>query len=106
MRHETDMDIDALLRTELDFPTDDGFCEQLMASLPPRRGRHTWVLPAGAVAGALLAGAGVVASGLPLATVACAAAGMSVLAALWALCEADSVPTLAAGVLSPAARRS
>lgn len=89
MRHETEMDIDALLRTELDFPTDDGFCEQLMASLPPRRARHAWVLPAGAVAGASLAAAGVAASGLSLAAVVCAAAGLSVLAALWALCEAD-----------------
>lgn len=89
MQHDTEMDIDALLRTELDLPMDDGFCERLMASLPPRRARHTWVRPAGAVAGALLSAAGVAASGLPLGVVLCAAAGMSVLAAWWALCEAD-----------------
>jgi anti-sigma factor RsiW len=81
--------IDALLSAELDLPTDDGFREKVMASLPPRCARHTWVLPAGAAAGALLAATGVAASRLPLFAMVSAAVGMLVLAALWALCEAE-----------------
>lgn len=104
MQHDTDMDIDTLLRTQLDLPMDDGFCGQIMASLPSRRARHAWVLPAGAFSGALLAAACVVALGLPLAAVMCAAAGMSLLAALWALCEADKKASSPPGRLDDASR--
>jgi hypothetical protein len=49
-------DLDELLRQAFEAaPADDAFVAQVMHTLPPRRPRRAWPLPAAAAAGALLA---------------------------------------------------
>lgn len=52
MKHEQDDAIDALLRQQFDGPTaDEGFSQQVMAKMPPRRRRIAWPLWSGVLVG-------------------------------------------------------
>lgn len=95
MKERTEDELDVLLRTHLDFPSaSDGFCDRVMQELPPP-GRCQWTLPGAIALGSVLAILSLGFSGLPVAGTGLilyggAAMCMSVLAALWALSEADA----------------
>jgi hypothetical protein len=95
MKERTEDELDVLLRTHLDLPlSSDGFCDRVMQQLPPAGGRQ-WALPAAIAAGVVLAILSLESSGLPMAGSGVvlyggAAVCMSILAALWALSEADA----------------
>lgn len=98
--------LDALLREQFDGPVSaDGFCERVMEELPPRRRRHrTWPMMAGIAAGMTtcwlsLRSVPVMTIGwqdwlaLELSssamTLLLVVSGVSLLASLWVLAEAD-----------------
>jgi hypothetical protein len=97
--------VDRLLREQFEGPVpDDGFCHQVMKSMPVRRRRSGWPLAAGVVAGGvscwlsllstplMRAGWGDWLSGqlsAPVIVVLAAIAGVSLLAAAWTAAEAD-----------------
>lgn len=96
MHESMEDDLDRLLRARFDGPLpDDGFSARVLRALPPRPRRRRWPVPAALLAGAglslasvapVLTGGGV--GRLVLAGV--LAGGLSVLAACWALAEADA----------------
>ena len=52
----SDRELDELLRQEFERAVaDDGFSARVMGALPPRKRKRSWMLPAAALAGALLA---------------------------------------------------
>lgn len=95
MKERNEDKLDVLLRTHLDLPSaSDGFCDRVMQELTPPD-RRQWTLPGAIAAGAVLAILSLGSSGLPVAGTGLvlyggAAVGMSLLAALWALSEADA----------------
>lgn len=102
MNQQQDDPIEALLRKQFDGSVpDDGFCDRVMQRLPPRRRRSIWPLAAG-----ILAGVGAFWLTMPalhinwvdwihgelsasIITVMLMTTGMSLLAAWWAMTEAD-----------------
>lgn len=95
MKQLPEDELDVLLRTNLDLPSaSDGFCDRVMQELPPP-GKRQWALPGALAAGAVLSILSLGLSALPVAGIGVvlyggAAVGMSLLAALWALSEADA----------------
>ena len=102
MNQQNDDVIEALLRKQFDGPVpDDGFCDQVMQRLPLRRHRSFWPLAAG-----ILTGMGACWLAMPplhidwrqwmhgelsasILIVLLTTMGMSLLAAWWAVSEAD-----------------
>lgn len=105
MNNPSNEPIESLLRASFDGPVPDaGFSERVMQALPARRNHRRWLLPAGIVAGTFACWVALTptplmrvashdwANGKLSATsvvVLAAVAGMSLLAAWWAMSEAD-----------------
>jgi len=95
MKERNEDKLDVLLRAHLDLPSDsDGFCDRVMQEMPPPD-RRQWTLQGAIAAGAVLAilslgSSGLSVAGTGLVLYGCAAVGMSILTALWALSEVDS----------------
>lgn len=106
MNHPHDDAIEALLRKQFDGPVpDDGFSEQVMQRLPPRRRRIAWPLWAGVLAGAGTCWMSLLSAPLvhvgwqdwsageltaPGIALLLAMVGMSLLASWWSMTEADN----------------
>ena len=97
--------VEALLREGFEGPVpDEGFCDDVMQRLPPRRRRHVWPLAAGLAAGAVVCWLSL--QSVPLVrtgwrdrlsgeisaqalTLLLVMAGISLLALAWTVAEAD-----------------
>ncbi|GLQ97815.1 hypothetical protein [Dyella mobilis] len=106
MNHQPEDPIEALLRKQFEGPVaDDGFCDRVMQQLPPRRRVAFWPVATGLLAGGVacwlsLASTPLLHAGLrdwlsgELSSSAIAVllvvAGTSLLAAWWALAEANA----------------
>jgi uncharacterized membrane protein YcjF (UPF0283 family) len=98
--------IESLLRRQFDGPVpDDGFCDRVMAQLPRRRRFAFWPLIAGLLTGSVACSLSLASTPLfnngwrewlagqlsaSAIVVVLVAAGMSLLAACWAIAEADA----------------